>query len=89
MYQLSNENSTSWITICPQRGGIITEFVIDGHEQLFLKKETLYDRSKNVRGGIPVLFPISGQLEEGKYQWEEITYEMPNHGLLEFIPGRS
>ncbi|WP_077623193.1 aldose epimerase [Sediminibacillus massiliensis] len=86
MYRLSNEEADSWITICPERGGIITGFGVDGEEQLYLNKETLYDRSKNIRGGIPILFPISGQLEQGKYEWEGKTYEMPNHGLARIHP---
>ncbi|MUK87696.1 aldose epimerase [Ornithinibacillus sp. L9] len=86
MYQLSNADDSAWVTICPERGGIITSFGVDGKEQLYINKETLYDRSKNIRGGIPILFPIAGQLEEGKYEWDGETYNMPNHGLARIYP---
>ncbi len=86
MYQLSNEDESSWITVCPERGGIIIGYGVDGAEQLYLNKETLYDRKQNIRGGIPILFPISGQLESGKYDWEGTTYKMPNHGLARIHP---
>lgn len=81
MYKLSSEDERNWLTVCPERGGIITGFGVDNIEQLYLNKETLYDKTKNVRGGIPILFPISGQLEEGKYGWDQKEYTMPNHGV--------
>ncbi|WP_138419921.1 aldose epimerase [Aquibacillus sediminis] len=86
MYQLSNADESTWITVCPERGGIITEFGVEGKQQLYLNKETLFDRKQNVRGGIPILFPISGQLKHGQYEWEGKTYEMPNHGLARITP---
>ncbi len=86
MYQLSNEDDTSWITVCPERGGIIIGYGVDGREYLYLNKETLYDRKKNIRGGIPILFPISGQLENKTYNWDGKSYEMPNHGLARIHP---
>lgn len=81
MYHLSDQEAGSWMTVCPERGGMVTAFGAGGEEQLYLNEETLYDSAKNVRGGIPVLFPISGQLEEGRYQWEGETFNMPNHGV--------
>ncbi|SES93060.1 Galactose mutarotase [Oceanobacillus limi] len=86
MYQLSNADSSAWITICPERGGIITSFGVEGKEQLYLNEDTFYDRSKNIRGGMPILFPISGQLKQGKYEWDGKTYQMPNHGLARIHP---
>lgn len=85
MYQLHNQEKDSWITVCPERGGIITAFGVAGKEQLYLNEDTLYDRSRNIRGGIPILFPISGQVENGQYQWNGKTYEMPNHGVARTI----
>ncbi|PPA70533.1 aldose epimerase [Jeotgalibacillus proteolyticus] len=78
-YKLVSSNLTSWLTVCPERGGIITEFGTEGEEHLYLNKETLYDRY--IRGRIPILFPISGQLTNKEYNWNGRTYHMPNHGL--------
>jgi D-hexose-6-phosphate mutarotase len=61
MYKIKNIDMNSWITICPERGGIVISFGVNGQELLYLNKETLYDRNKNIRGGIPILFPISGK----------------------------
>ncbi|MCU9613100.1 aldose epimerase [Caldibacillus lycopersici] len=85
-YQVSNPEKTTWFTVCPERGGIITEFAVAGEQMLYLNKETLFDFEKNVRGGIPILFPISGQLENGSYEWEGTTYQMPNHGVARINP---
>lgn len=86
MYQLKNEEGTSWITVCPERGGIIIGYGTNGQEHLYLNDETFYDRKQNIRGGIPILFPISGQLPEGKYEWANEQHTIPNHGLARIHP---
>ena len=86
MYQLKNEEGTSWVTVCPERGGIIIGYGTNGKEKLYLNEETFYDRKQNIRGGIPILFPISGQLPDGQYQWDDKEYTMPNQGLARIHP---
>ncbi|TMA32068.1 MAG: aldose epimerase, partial [Deltaproteobacteria bacterium] len=51
--------------IVPERGAICTKLRFDNDELLFLDMSTLEDLSKNVRGGIPVLFPIAGKPDAG------------------------
>lgn len=86
MYELREEGTNSWVRVCPERGGIITSFGVNGRELLYLDKDTFYDRSANIRGGIPILFPISGQLIEGKYELNGNTYFMKNHGVARVNP---
>lgn len=86
MYQLKNTDGTSWITVCPERGGIITGYGTQGQEKLYLNEDTFYDRKQNIRGGIPILFPIAGQLPDGQYEWGGKKYDMPNHGLARIHP---
>ncbi|MED1466879.1 aldose epimerase [Bacillus salipaludis] len=81
IYELNDVEANSWLKVAPERGGMIIEFGVQGKELLFLNKETFYQSDANVRGGIPILFPISGQLENGEYEWEGKTYKMKNHGL--------
>jgi len=71
----------SYVDICPERGGMVTAFHTNGEDVLFMNEATLFDTSKNVRGGIPVLFPIAGQLTNKSYEWEGVAYSMDNHGL--------
>ncbi|MCL6459602.1 MAG: aldose epimerase [Gorillibacterium sp.] len=81
IYQLKESSTNSCVTICPERGGIVTGFEVAGRQLLYLERETYEDPKANIRGGIPILFPISGQLPEGTYQWEGTTYPMKNHGV--------
>ncbi|MGM0838457.1 MAG: aldose epimerase [Bacillota bacterium] len=80
-YNFYNNTTHSWLKVVPERGGIITELGLDGKELLYLNKETLYNKDKNVRGGIPILFPISGQLTNGKYTWSKEVFSICNHGF--------
>jgi galactose mutarotase-like enzyme len=50
--------------VVPARGAITTALRVDGKELLYLDRATLEDPSKNVRGGVPVLFPFAGKLAD-------------------------
>jgi len=84
VYILRDEDS--YIKVVPERGGIITEFGVNEAEILYLNRETLLDREANIRGGIPILFPISGQLHNGEYELNGNTYQMKNHGFARNMP---
>jgi len=86
IYELSDSTTSSWVKVAPERGGIIIGFGVNGEELLFLNKETFFDSAANVRGGIPILFPISGQLTNGEYEWNGQIYHMNNHGLARNYP---
>lgn len=81
IYELSDTESNSYVKVCPERGGIIIGFGINDTEMLYLDKDTFYDLKSSVRGGIPILFPLCGQLPEGKYELDGLEYSMKNHGL--------
>lgn len=86
VYELRNDELGSWLKVVPERGGIIISYGVNGDEVLFLNKDTLFDPEKNIRGGIPILFPISGQLENGEYEWNGTVYQMKNHGVARNQP---
>lgn len=50
------------VAIVPERGAIVSRFEVGGHKVLFMDDATLADPTKNVRGGVPVLFPTPGKL---------------------------
>lgn len=81
IYELIDTETNSWVKVAPERGGIIFSYGVQGEELLYLNEETFFNKDKNVRGGIPILFPISGQLANGTYEWEGKTYTMANHGF--------
>jgi galactose mutarotase-like enzyme len=86
IYNLSDEENNSWVKVCPERGGIIVGFGVNGTETLYLDKETFYDEKANIRGGIPILFPFCGQLPNQKYELNGIEYNMKNHGVARNYP---
>jgi galactose mutarotase-like enzyme len=48
--------------VVPERGALVSALRVGGTEILYLDRATLEDPTKNVRGGIPVLFPYAGKL---------------------------
>ncbi|MGE5549383.1 MAG: aldose epimerase [Bacteroidota bacterium] len=85
-YCLEDHASGARVKITPARGGIVTGFALFGRELLYLDEDTYYDANVNVRGGIPVLFPICGQLDDGRYQWAGHDYRMKAHGFARDVP---
>ena len=68
------EDGGAAVTLAPSRGGMVTRFSIGEVPVLFLDESTLRDPSKNVRGGIPVLFPIAGKLPADRYEVDGRTF---------------
>jgi galactose mutarotase-like enzyme len=64
----------------PERGGIITSLKLNGKELLYLDPDTFNDRSKNVKGGIPILFPNAGPIEHPDYP------QLKQHGFARTTP---
>jgi galactose mutarotase-like enzyme len=81
IYELKDQATDSWIKISPERGGIVTGYGVHGEETLYLDQATFDDPKANIRGGIPILFPICGQLKDKTYEWEGKTYILENHGV--------
>jgi galactose mutarotase-like enzyme len=69
------------VTIAPERGAIVTSFRARDREWLYLDQATLNDRSKNVRGGIPLLFPTPGKLDDDRWSHAGKSGAMTQHGF--------
>ncbi len=78
---LRDHDHASRVDVVPVRGGIVTRFEVDGRDVLFLDESTLVDPSKNIRGGIPVLFPIAGRLADDVWKRGERSIAMKQHGF--------
>ncbi len=50
--------------VVPARGAIVAGLRVAGTDVLYLDRATLDDPAKNVRGGIPLLFPFAGKLAD-------------------------
>lgn len=79
--ELVDEAGGSSARIAPSRGGLAYSFKVKGREALQLDRASFEDTTKNVRGGVPVLFPICGPLKEDKYEADGKTLTMKQHGF--------
>ena len=77
---LVDREADARVTIAPARGGMVTRFDVRGAPVLYLDEATLRDPTKNVRGGIPVLFPIAGPLRDDRYLVDGAPRIMKQHG---------
>ena len=67
--------------VAPARGGMVTRFFLGERPILYLDEATLLDPTKNVRGGIPVLFPSPGKLADDRFARDGRTGKMGQHGF--------
>lgn len=65
--------------VAPARGALVTSLEVKGRELLYLDEETLEDPAKSVRGGIPLLFPFAGSLDN--HYAEAAGARIPQHGF--------
>lgn len=79
--ELTLNDGNSIVSIATHRGAIATRFDVGTHRVLFLDLETLRDPTKNVRGGIPVLFPTPGKLANDAWSYSGQTGAMKQHGF--------
>ena len=78
VFQLDQNN---YIKFCPERGGTITNWVSDGKEILYFDKKRFMDKTKSIRGGIPILFPICGNLNTSNSVFGKDYLQLPQHGF--------
>lgn len=72
--------------VAPERGGMITDFTTRGRAMLYMDRETLRDTSKNVRGGVPLLFPSPGKLEGDAWAQGGEKGALKQHGFARNLP---
>ncbi|MDP1922794.1 MAG: aldose epimerase [Myxococcales bacterium] len=78
-YVLSGDGAE--VRLVPGRGGLVTHWSVGGEALLFLDEATLVDVSRNVRGGIPLLFPNAGPLPAEGVEFAGRRISQPQHGL--------
>jgi galactose mutarotase-like enzyme len=87
-YTMTDSLLGASISIVPERGGIVTSWLLGDRELFYLDKERFTDPQLSVRGGIPVLFPICGNLPDNSYSEQGQTYQLPQHGFGRELPWR-
>jgi len=83
---LLDPTTGSRLTVVPERGGMITQWQAAGQEILYLDQARFANPSLSVRGGIPILFPICGNLPGNTYSHQGQTFELKQHGFARDLP---
>jgi galactose mutarotase-like enzyme len=85
-YILSDESTLSRLEVVPERGGIITRWSIEGQDIFYLDEERFTHPELTVRGGVPILFPICGNLPDNFYVYDGKPYNLKQHGFARNLP---
>ncbi|KAM3103547.1 aldose epimerase [Phormidesmis sp. 146-12] len=85
-YILTDQAAQSRLEVVPDRGGIITSWQVQGRELLYMDTARFADPSLSVRGGIPILFPICGNLPDNTYTHNGQAYTLKQHGFARDLP---
>jgi galactose mutarotase-like enzyme len=85
-YLLADTDRGSSLTIVPDRGAIVTSWRVDDRELLYLDRDRFTDPDLSVRGGIPILFPICGNLPDNTYTYRDRIYTLKQHGFARDLP---
>lgn len=77
---------TVWVRVYPERWGMVTSLRFGDTEILYqgMLDETLFDTTKTVKWGVPILFPNAGPLTED--QKNNSGYTLPQHGFARTNP---
>lgn len=84
-YEICNANRSASIRLIPELGGIVTSFIADGKEMLYLDRQLLHQQNITA-GGIPFLFPVCGGLVQDRYAYKGKEYAIPSHGFARTLP---
>jgi galactose mutarotase-like enzyme len=85
-YILTDPIAQTRLEVVPERGGIITRWQVRGQDLLYLDSDRFANPSLSVRGGIPILFPICGNLPDNVYTHQGKTYTLKQHGFARDLP---
>jgi galactose mutarotase-like enzyme len=77
----SDPASGDALRLVPERGGLLSGWRCGGREMLYFDAARFADPSLSVRGGIPVLFPICGNLPGDRLPLPQGSFPLPQHGF--------
>ena len=85
-WEFVHPSSGDRLRIVPERGGLVSEWRCNGREVLYFDQERYADPAKSIRGGIPVLFPICGNLPDDTLPLASGTTTLRQHGFARNLP---
>ena len=74
------------LRVVPERGGLISDLRCGDMEVVYLDLERFLDPAQSVRGGFPVLFPITGALPNNQLPLPQGTFTLAQHGFARQLP---
>lgn len=85
-YTLFDQVAQARLEVVPSRGGIITSWQLKGQEIFYLDQSRFKNSDLSVRGGMPILFPICGNLPDNTYSYKGQTFHLKQHGFARDLP---
>ena len=86
-YILADDTARSRAEVVPSRGGLLTRWWVGDCDVLYFDAERFADPSLSVRGGIPILFPICGNLPNNTYRLRNgRSFALKQHGFARDLP---
>ncbi|MFZ9739173.1 MAG: aldose epimerase [Prochlorotrichaceae cyanobacterium] len=85
-YLLEDETSGSRVAVIPERGGIALTWALGDLDVFYLDRDRFKDPALSIRGGVPILFPICGNLPEDAYEVGGQAYKLAQHGFARNVP---
>ncbi len=82
-------NSGDSLRIVPERGGLLTGWCCGGEEILYFDQKRFADTSKSIRGGMPILFPICGDLPGDVLRIRQEEFVLKQHGFARDLSWKS
>jgi galactose mutarotase-like enzyme len=85
-WEFSDPGSGDLLRVVPERGGLISGWRCGDREVVYLDLERFLDPAQSVRGGFPVLFPITGGLPDNQLPLPQGTFTIGQHGFARGLP---
>ena len=85
-WEFSDPTSGDLLRLVPERGGLISGWRCGGHEVVYLDEQRFLDPAQSVRGGFPLLFPITGGLPNDELPLPQGTFKIGQHGFARQLP---
>lgn len=67
------------LEILPERGAILSRWTYEG-KKIFFEDENLQE-APIIRGGMPILFPLCGRLQDDLFHYNQKQYQLNRHGF--------
>jgi galactose mutarotase-like enzyme len=87
-WEFCDPSSGDLLRVVPERGGLISGWRCADHEVVYLDLERFLDPAQSVRGGFPVLFPITGGLPDNRLPLPQGEFNLGQHGFARQLPWR-